>query len=127
MSDWTQEQREEVVATYEAAVEGLEDIAAYDAGRAAITEMSENLGKTPVAVQTIVSRAGKYIKKPAGAGGATATASTGTTRVSKADAIAELTQLIEGIDAELVDEAILSKLTGKAAQYFASILKTATN
>lgn len=123
---WTDEQREEAVARYLTAVEGLEGTEAYDAGRAVITEMADEFERSAVSVQTIISRSGNYIAKPAGAT-ASSSGEKKATRVSKADAIADLRSRIEAIDPDLVDDAILDKLTGKAAVYIASVLNSATS
>lgn len=115
MTDWTQELKDEVVAQYEErnpTPENTMDI---------VTELAEEYGKTPNSIRMIISKAGAYVKKAPAAAGAGAK-STGGTRVSKADAIAALTAVIEGEGGE-VDEEILNKLTGKAAVYFTGVIK----
>lgn len=90
-----------------------------------VAEIAEELGETVNGTRMILQRAEVYIKKPAGTSSSAKVASAkaeGAKRVSKADAVQDLTNAISAIDPELVDEEILSKLTGKAAAYFASIL-----
>jgi hypothetical protein len=71
-------------------------------------------------------QAGVYVKKDATATATktkTGSATTGdkAPRVSKESQIADLRALIEAKGAE-VDDDVLSKLTGKAAAYFAKVL-----
>ena len=85
-----------------------------------VKEIADELNESPNGVRMILTKAGVYVKKtPAtGNGGGT---SSGGTRVSKQAAQDALTAAI--IDKGLaVDEDIISKLTGKAAQYFAGLL-----
>ena len=90
-----------------------------------IKEIAEDMQESANGVRIILVSAGVYVKKHA-------TASTGTKtkaaaggdkapRVSKESQIAELKAAIEAKGAE-VDDEILSKLTGKAAAYFAKVL-----
>ena len=48
----------------------------------------------------------------------------GTTKVSKADSLMTLTNLIDANELEL-DSTVIDKLTGKAAIYWAGVIKTA--
>ena len=85
-----------------------------------VKEIADELGESPNGVRMILTKAGVYVKKtPAtGNGGGT---SSGGTRVSKQAAQDALTAAItdKGL---AVDEDIISKLTGKAAQYFTGLL-----
>ena len=84
-----------------------------------VAEIAEELEESPNGVRMILTKAGVYIKKAQanGNGGA----SSGGTRVSKQAAQDALIAAINdnGLD---VDEDIISKLTGKAAQYFTGLL-----
>ena len=84
-----------------------------------VAEIAEELGESPNGVRMILTKAGVYVKKAQanGNGGA----SSGGTRVSKQAAQDALIAAIndKGLD---VDEDIISKLTGKAAQYFTGLL-----
>ena len=85
-----------------------------------VKEIADELNESPNGVRMILTKAGVYVKKtPAtGNGGGT---SSGGTRVSKQAAQDALTAAID--DKGLaVDEDIISKLTGKAAQYFTGLL-----
>ena len=85
-----------------------------------VKEIADELNESPNGVRMILTKAGVYEKKaPAtGNGGGT---SSGGTRVSKQAAQDALTAAItdKGLS---VDEDIISKLTGKAAQYFTGLL-----
>lgn len=121
---WTDEKRALVISEYKDIMANEYD---SDETRAAasvevVKELAETHGETSNGVRMILSKDGCYIKK------ATVTKTTtkeGTTkRINKAEAIQTLKDLISGIDPALVDNEILDKLTGKAANYFSSILQT---
>jgi hypothetical protein len=86
-----------------------------------IKDIAEKLEETPNGVRMILTKAEVYIKKETSTSGAKSTEK--TTRVSKADSIAELKNAIEagGLQA---DVELLDKLTGKQAVYLATIIKT---
>lgn len=85
-----------------------------------VTEIADELGESPNGVRRILSVAGVYVKKEAAAASKSKTTKTTSTRVSKEDAQAQLISAIEAAGKE-VDSDIISKLTGKAAVYFASL------
>jgi len=116
MSDWTQELKDKLIADYESREPTPEN------SMEIVKELAEEYEKTANGVRIILSKAGVYIKKAA------ATASTSTNgdtkkapRVSKADSQKALTDIISSQGAE-VDEAIIEKMTGKAAQYFTTVI-----
>lgn len=118
MSTWTDELKEKAKEDYLAAnptSENTMDI---------VTQIAEDMGFTPNGVRLVLSKAGVYVaKSPAKtAKAASGTKTTGGTRVSKEAAQEELKELIEGLGKE-ADMDIISKLTGKAAQFFSTILK----
>lgn len=122
MSEWTDELKQQVIDEYQAAEPTPENSTEI------VKDLAEKYEKTVNGIRMILTRADVYVKKVAPAATSAAKGgakSGGTARVSKADAIAELTKAIEasGQDA---DEEILSKLTGKAAVYFTGIV-TALN
>lgn len=81
--------------------------------------IAEELGESPNGVRMILTKAGVYVRKtPAtrSSGG-----STGGGRVNVAAAQEELTSAISDMGQE-PDAAIIGKLTGKAAKYFADLL-----
>ncbi|MCP4437513.1 MAG: hypothetical protein GY810_00935 [Aureispira sp.] len=116
MSEWTDELKSDVVAAYKEAKptpENTMDI---------VVKLAEDFEKTPNGVRMVLTKEGAYIKKVA-AKAAASGGKTGGTRVNKAEAIAALAATIsaEGKDA---DDEILSRLTGKAANYFNEVIKS---
>ena len=89
-----------------------------------VKDIAEELDESPNCVRMILTKAGVYVKKtPAtkSSGGSTG----GGTRVSKAAAAEALIAAL-GDAGQEVDEEIISKLTGKASQYFTKVI-TAIN
>ena len=112
MVDWTDELRAEVVKKYtdaEPTAENSMDI---------VSEIAEEIGATPNGVRMILMKADVYVKKEP-TKSSSSSASSGSKRVSKADAQKELIAAMEAKSLE-VDMDIIDKLTGKAAQYFAA-------
>ena len=111
---WTDEAKELAVELYtkeeptpENSMEIVKDIAA---------ELSES----PNGVRMILTRAGVYVKKTP-ATKSTSGGGSGGGRVSVADAQQSVSNAISDAGME-ADDAIISKLTGKAANYFAEII-----
>ena len=115
---WTDEKKAEVIAAYEAADPTPES------SMEIVKEIAEEFEESPNGVRMILTKAGVYVKKTPASGGEKK-ATTGGTRVSKAAAVEALTAAISDAGQE-ADEEILSKLTGKAAQYFTTVI-TAIN
>lgn len=115
---WTDELKQEVIAKYEAAGPTPESSTEI------LKDIAEEIEMSPNGVRMVLVQAGVYVKKEAGAASKTKAATTGDkpARVSKESAIAELREAIEAAG-KPVDDDILSKLTGKAAVYFLSVLK----
>jgi hypothetical protein len=116
---WTDELKQEVIAKYEAAGP------TPDNSTEIIKDIAEEFEQSPNGVRMVLVQAGVYVKKDPAAGSAktkTPAAGDKPARVSKESAIADLKAAIEDMN-KPVDEDILSKLTGKAAVYFLSILK----
>ena len=112
---WTDESKAEAVESYEMANPTPET------SMEIVKQIADDMGESPNGVRMILTKAGVYVKKtPAtkssGGGGGT------TTRVSKAAAVEDLTAAITDTGGE-VDEDIVGKLTGKAAMYFAGLLR----
>jgi len=87
-----------------------------------VKNIADELGESPNGVRMILTKAGVYVKKaPASGSAKKASTSTGGTRINKAAAQEALTAALNdaGVD---IDDDIISKLTGKAAQYFADAL-----
>jgi len=86
--------------------------------------IADEIDESPNGVRMILTKPGVYIKKTPAAKASTGTA-TGSTRVSKAAAQDALTAAITDAG-QTVDEEIISKLTGKAAQYFTTLICACT-
>jgi len=112
---WTDEQKEQLIADYEAAEPTAET------SMEIVEELAGAMDQSPNGARIILSRAGVYVKKSSVAKAKTG----GAGRVSKADAQDQLSAAIESVGGEL-DDSIISKLTGKAALYLAGII-TSTN
>jgi transposase-like protein len=114
---WTEESKAQAIEMYsseEPTPENSMEIVKY---------IAEELGESPNGVRMILTKAGVYVKKtPAARSSSGSSAgSTGGGRVNVAAAQEELTSAIKDAGQE-PDDAIISKLTGKAAQYFASLI-----
>lgn len=110
---WTDEKKEEVVAAYEAANPTPET------SMEVVKEIADEFEESPNGVRMILIRAGVYIKKDGPS--SSAKKSSGGGRVSKVAAQEALMDAIRDAGQE-VDEEIISKLTGKAAQYLAGVI-----
>jgi hypothetical protein len=115
---WTDELKQEVISKYEAAGPTAETSTEI------IKDIAEEIEMSPNGVRMVLVQAGVYVKKEAGTSTSKTTTKSGegSKRVSKESSIAELRAAIEAAGKE-VDDDILSKLTGKAAVYFLSVLK----
>lgn len=118
---WTDEKKAEVIEAYESADPTPEN------SMEIVKEIAEQFEESPNGVRMILTKAGVYVKKTPAAGASKSSGSTsGGTRVSKAAAVEALTAAISDAGQE-VDEEILSKLTGKAAQYFTTVISAINN
>lgn len=87
-----------------------------------VSDIAEQLEESANGVRRILTLAGVYVKKEGASKPAAASGDKpASTRVSKEAAQGQLTAAIEATGQE-VDSDIVSKLTGKAALYFANIL-----
>lgn len=118
MSEWTDEKRQQVVSMYQEREPTPEN------SMEIVKEIAEEIGASPNGVRMILSKEGVYVKKEASSSSKSATkTSGGGTRVSKEEAHNRLTAAIEAAGGN-VDSDIVSKLTGKAALYFAEIFES---
>jgi len=116
---WTDESKQQAVEMYQDAEPTPET------SMEIVKDIADELGESPNGVRMILTKAGVYVRKtPAtrSSGGG----STGGGRVSVADAQAKLTSVLSDAGQE-VDDAIIAKLTGKAAVYFAGIVENLNN
>ena len=116
---WDDDKKAQAVSMYEAADPTPETSMEIVKG------IADELEESPNGVRMILTKAGVYVKKSPASGGGKTTASGGNGggRVSKAAAIEALAAAISDAGQE-VDEEIISKLTGKAAMYFTTVLNT---
>jgi transposase-like protein len=120
MAAWTDELKAQVIEMYKDAGPTPESSTEI------IKDISEELDQSPNGVRQVLVQAGVYVKKEVNTAKPTGKTTTkdsaeGSKRVSKESQIDALRAAITAAGAT-VDEDILSKLTGKAATYFASVL-----
>ena len=113
---WEDDQKKQAEAMYEEAEPTTET------NMEIVKDIAEELDESPNGVRMILTKAGVYVKKtPAAKSSGGTTPGGGGTRVSKAAAAEALIAAL-GDAGQDVDEEIISKLTGKASQYFTSII-----
>ena len=112
---WTDEKKAEVIEAYEAQNPTPEN------SMEIVAEIAAEFDESPNGVRMVLTKAGVYVKKAPAAKAASTGGSTGGGRVSKAAAIEALTAALSDAGQD-VDEEIVSKLTGKAAMYFAGVI-----
>lgn len=113
---WDDDKKAAVIKDYEAAEPTPET------SMEIVKDIADEYGESPNGVRMVLSKAGVYVKKtPAPSGGGSSSSGGGGTRVSKAAAQESLIAAIKDAGQE-VDEDVVSKLTGKAAQYFTTVL-----
>lgn len=117
MSTWTPELKEQAVEAYKA----LNPTAATTSE--CVKAVAEQLGQSPNGVRMILVKAEAYVKAIAVPTKGTTEKATTTTRVSKADSIADLVSAINDLGQE-PDMDVIDKLTGKQAIYFTTILRS---
>jgi transposase-like protein len=118
MTQWNDELKANVIKMYKDADPTPESSTEI------IKDIAEEIEASPNGVRMVLVQAGVYVKKdpaakPSGDKKATSDA---PKRVSKESSIADLKAAIEAKGGP-IDDDILSKLTGKAAVYFLSVLK----
>jgi hypothetical protein len=119
---WTDAQKQEVIDMY------MDRNPTPDNSAEIVKEIATELEQSPNGVRMILIQSGKYVKKgaePASKEEGTSpakksTTKEGSTRVSKADEIGKLKELITALGKD-VDDEILDKLTGKAAKYLVGV------
>ena len=115
---WTEEQKDSAIEAYKAGNPTPETSTEL------IKQIAEDMEQSANGVRMVLVQAGVYVKKDASASPTktkTATGGDKAPRVTKDSQIAELRAIIEAKGAD-VDDEILSKLTGKAAAYFAKVM-----
>jgi len=118
---WTDESKQEAIDMYQ------ESDPTPETSMEIVKEIAEHLGESPNGVRMILTKAGVYVRKTPAARSSSGGSSTGGGgRVSVSDAQDKLTSVLSDAGQE-VDSAIISKLTGKAAVYFANIVEALNN
>ena len=110
---WTDESKEQAVEMYTA------EEPTPDNSMEIVKMIAEELGESPNGVRMILTKAGVYVKKTPAT--KSSSGGTGGGRVNVAAAQEQLTNAISDAGKE-PDSAIISKLTGKAAVYFATLI-----
>lgn len=113
---WDDDKKAAVIAAYE------EQNPTPENSMEIVKEIADEFDESPNGVRMILSKAGVYVKKtPAAGSGSSSSTSSGGSRVSKAAAQEALIAALTDVGAE-IDNDIVEKLTGKAAQYFAGVI-----
>ena len=111
---WDDDKKAAVIAAYEEAEPTPEN------SMEIVKEIAEEYEESPNGVRMILSKAGVYVKKTPAATGS-GTSSGGGSRVSKVAAQEALVAALTDVGAD-IDNDIVEKLTGKAAQYFTGVI-----
>lgn len=115
---WDDDKKAQAVSMYE------EQEPTPETSMEIVKDIAEELDESPNGVRMILTKAGVYVKKsPATNGGG---GSTGGGRVSKQAMQEELIAAITDAG-QAVDNDIIDKLSGKAAQYLAGVITAINN
>jgi hypothetical protein len=112
---WDDDKKAAVIAAYEEANPTPET------SMEVVKEIADEFEESANGVRMILSKAGVYVKKTPAAGSGSSQSSGGGSRVSKAAAQETLIAALTDAGVE-IDNDIVEKLTGKAAQYFAGVI-----
>ena len=112
---WDDDKKAAVIAAYE------EQNPTPENSMEIVKEIADEYDESPNGVRMILSKAGVYVKKTPAASGSGTSSNGGSSRVSKAAAQEALVAALTDVGAE-IDNDIVEKLTGKAAQYFAGVI-----
>lgn len=120
MAVWTEDLKEKVKQMY------LDAEPTAETSTEIVKDIADELEQSPNGVRQVLIQAGVYVKKEVSSGDKPKTSGSkstgeGTKRVSKESQLDLLKEAIKAAGHE-VDEDIVSKLTGKAATYFAKVL-----
>lgn len=116
---WTDSLREQVINEYKELKPTPENSAELVKG------LADQHGATVNGIRMILIKAEVYVAVKKATSGATASTSDKPKKKTKAESLADLTKVLTDNDIE-ADDAIISKLTGKAADYFAEAFKSLT-
>lgn len=119
---WTEEEKNDVVADYLAEMDKFETDEEKGANTTEVTKLlAEKYDRTPNGVRMVLIKAEAYITKQKAA---SKSETTGAKRVNKAQAHQDLKDTIARISEDLVDEALIEKMTGAAALYFTNVIQS---
>lgn len=113
---WDDDKKQKAINMYTAAKPTAEN------SMEIVKEIAEELGESVNGVRMILVKSDNYVKKAAATAKTSSEKKEGGTRVGKEAAQARLTAALVDRGAD-VNEEIISKLTGKAALYFAEVLE----
>lgn len=131
VTQWTDELYAEMSGEYTSRIEQFPEEERPGVSMEIVNELSKKHGVSPNGFRMKLSKEGIYIKKDAGAKKTEAGSSepkAGGARTSKATAHAELRSAFTdaGLEESFLDDAIIDKLTGKAASHLAEAIRKIT-
>lgn len=129
-TQWSPELEAELSSLYVSKMEAFPEDERPGVSMEIVAEIANEAGVSPNGLRMKLSKAGVYVKTaPAKKAATTKTeGATGAGRTSKADAQAELRAAFNdaGLEDGFLDEAIVEKLTGKAAAHLAEAIRKIT-
>lgn len=131
-TQWTDELFEKMSSEYVARIEQFPEDERPSVSMEIVSEIAQENGVTPNGFRMKLTKAGLYIKKAAGStsksSASTGEKASGGSRTSKAQAHADLRSAFSdaGLAPDFLDDAIIDKLTGKAAAHLAEAIRAIT-
>ncbi|WCZ58146.1 hypothetical protein K44_097 [Salmonella phage Kenya-K44] len=131
-TQWTDELFEKMSSEYVARTEQFPEDERPSVSMEIVSEIAQENGVTPNGFRMKLTKAGLYIKKAAGSASkssaSTGEKASGGSRTSKAQAHADLRAAFSdaGLAPDFLDDAIIDKLTGKAAAHLAEAIRAIT-
>ncbi|QIN93136.1 DNA binding protein [Phage NBSal005] len=131
-TQWTDELFEKMSSEYVARMEQFPEDERPGVSMEIVSEIAQKNGVTPNGFRMKLTKAGLYIKKAAGStsksSASTGEKASGGSRTSKAQAHADLRAAFSdaGLAPDFLDDAIIDKLTGKAAAHLAEAIRAIT-
>ncbi|QIN92832.1 DNA binding protein [Phage NBSal003] len=131
-TQWTDELFEKMSSEYVARMEQFPEDERPGVSMEIVSEIAQENGVTPNGFRMKLTKAGLYIKKAAGStpksSASTGEKASGGSRTSKAQAHADLRAAFSdaGLAPDFLDDAIIDKLTGKAAAHLAEAIRAIT-
>lgn len=131
VTQWTDELYAEMSSEYVSRINEFPEDERAGVSMEIVNELAKAKGVSPNGFRMKLSKEGVYIKKEAGKASkpsSTTEAKSGGARTSKATAHAELRSAFTdaGLEEDFLDEAIIDKLTGKAAAHLAEAIRKIT-